>query len=110
MLALFLLGYVADHALHGHRLAGSTPLVQTHLQFLQVAIGGLVAQRRTVNRLTFQRAAQQRRRVGTAVRGESLLKELTLRLRLRATYEAPLPRRVYVEETPGQVQGSDHLA
>ena len=60
MLALLLLGYVAQQATHREGIAGLLPLAQAQFQFQYAAVGSVVAQWSAVNLLAIQGAADER--------------------------------------------------
>ena len=72
MLALLLLGHIAQQAAHGKRIAGLLPLAEAQLQFQHAAVGSVVAQRGAVHRLAIQGAAEERGHLSAATRSQTV--------------------------------------
>ena len=110
VLALLLLGHVAQQAADGERIAGLLPLAQAQLQFQYAPVGCVVAQRGAVNRFAVQGAAEQRSHLGTATGPEQLLKRFQCQQRGMVQAKTPLPGGIGVQKSSRRAQRGDHLA
>ena len=110
VLALLLLGHVAQQAADGERIAGLLALAQAQLEFQHAAIGGVVAQRGAVDRLAIERAAKERGDFGAAAGAEQLIEGFEVEQRGVVVAEAALPGRIGVEKRARRAERGDHLA
>ncbi len=109
VLALLLLGHVAQQAAHRQRNARLLAPAQAQLQVQYAAVGCMVAQRRALHGLAVQRAAEQRRRLGPHVRGKQILEGMKI-LKPRGVHsEAALPRRIGIEKLSCRAERGQHL-
>ena len=110
MFALLLLGYIARQALNCHRPARLPALMQAQLQIQHPAVLSLVAQWRTVDRLSGHSPPQQECGIGAARGSKRILKGLMLQRLAHVPAETILPRRIHIEELSPEIQSRHHLA
>ena len=69
VLALVLLGHIAQQAAHGQGIAGLLALAEAQFEFQDAAVGSVVAQRRAVHRLAVRGRGENTRPLRRGSRG-----------------------------------------
>ena len=108
--ALPLMGYVAQQAAHRQGIARLLALAQAQLQFLHVAVGGVVAQGRAIDHFAIEGAAEQSPHFSTAVGPEQVVERVESQQCGVFQAKSALPGRVGIHELPRRAERGDHFA